>query len=1057
VLPAFGSQPTTIGKYAYWVSDEGVKAKVNLTDPTLGITSNMAAGQAHFLAPQANAIHKISGLMVDPTTDFRAVNAVNLSKVISPNSISFLSTTPTGLDLKPYQTDITTYSNGVLADVKNGGLKKDLTAAFETGSEYAKLVNTTTGYGFGKRMLYRSRPGITIPFSLLANTTDYTNFEGVTDGLPWISLYTYYNTYKSKLPQPNDYSKAASENLTAIDPTTKGESTATPSLNEIPYKIKPRFIAQWDGTSNPNGKWGRYGGLIPDVISWRMDIALASYQDPVTSKWKLAVRYYPQLVLYNPYNCILSQSDFAIQKKGSYFYEQYTTNKYRITVKVDGATVASNVILNQADRFSLQNKTFIDMYPGETRVYGLDADIQKTAVKDSDSSSTRLYRGLRGAITASDLVSTPDMSNVFAYWTDLTDKSAYNENQSFQTGSTVYTGTTNMDAEVQVSISYNDSNAPITRFFVGDTDTYVMFNNSNSNVTWPNMLKQTATFADQWTTQHMGPGLTPYNSLPNSLTSFGPISGLLNPRSLTGFFIRKKGLNKTSTTTSYYNGDIVTAPYHGNAPHWNPLENTNSTAWSEFYTQSAFGQPYTSTTEIQQIKNANDTWETYYGNSSVGIPQGSGVTRRVLRDVPNQPLISLGQFMHMPTNIECKDTSNKKFGFRDTGSMFIGGSLVNPFIATNFNLMEYSNTSLKFNMFDDSFLANDSLFDRFYLSTIPPLLLPANTGYPQQWIDFNIDNPNISLTSTNSPLPNSRIKTYARNGVAPMMADLRDFDKAAANLLLDGAFNVNSTSIDAWKALLSSLSGNDMSVYNSALGTKTSITAGTLNNVIPRFWSSATTGAVNTAWEGNRALSDAEITELATRIVEQVKLRGPFLSMSDFLNRRLGPDSAMTRVGCLQAAIDTTVPDINQNVKAEGATITATGFGMPLNSNGNSVSVAAVIATNLVDGAGNALNSAVGIPGYLMQQDIVQAFSSAMTVRSDTFVIRTYGESINPASGATQSKAWAEAVVQRVPEFMDTIDAPNAEKSLSSLNATNQNFGRRFKIIGFRWLSPHDL
>ena len=36
-----------------------------------------------------------------------------------------------------------------------------------------------------------------------------------------------------------------------------------------------------------------------------------------------------------------------------------------------------------------------------------------------------------------------------------------------------------------------------------------------------------------------------------------------------------------------------------------------------------------------------------------------------------------------------------------------------------------------------------------------------------------------------------------------------------------------------------------------------------------------------------RSLSDAQVTDLAKQIVQQVKVRGPFLNMADFLNRRL--------------------------------------------------------------------------------------------------------------------------------------------------------------------------
>jgi hypothetical protein len=177
--------------------------------------------------------------------------------------------------------------------------------------------------------------------------------------------------------------------------------------------------------------------------------------------------------------------------------------------------------------------------------------------------------------------------------------------------------------------------------------------------------------------------------------------------------------------------------------------------------------------------------------------------------------------------------------------------------------------------------------------------------------------------------------------------------------------------------------------------------------------------------------------------------------MSDFLNRRLGAGGPLTLSGALQSAIDKTTPNINASIKASGATVNASGLGML-----TATYVQPVITANLVDGAGAALNSTVGMPGYLMQQDLVQAFSPAMTVRSDTFMIRAYGEVINPATGETQGKAWAEAIVQRLPAFVDTAMPAHTDLSAapgSPAKTTNQTFGRRFQVVGFRWLSPNDI
>ena len=103
----------------------------------------------------------------------------------------------------------------------------------------------------------------------------------------------------------------------------------------------------------------------------------------------------------------------------------------------------------------------------------------------------------------------------------------------------------------------------------------------------------------------------------------------------------------------------------------------------------------------------------------------------------------------------------------------------------------------------------------------------------------------------------------------------------ASDLILDGSFNVNSTSVDAWIAQLSSLRG--ISVPNGP----TSINS----TPVVRFLEEPLASDDNN-WNELRSLSDTEIASLAKNIVKQVKLRGPFLSFSDFVNRRLIPGPA---------------------------------------------------------------------------------------------------------------------------------------------------------------------
>lgn len=86
---------------------------------------------------------------------------------------------------------------------------------------------------------------------------------------------------------------------------------------------------------------------------------------------------------------------------------------------------------------------------------------------------------------------------------------------------------------------------------------------------------------------------------------------------------------------------------------------------------------------------------------------------------------------------------------------------------------------------------------------------------------------------------------------------------------------------------------------------------------------------------------------------------------------------------------------------------------------------------------GAALSGALGENSGL-QQAFVEVMRPWLAVRSDTFRVRAYGESLNPAGGAVESVAWCEAILQRVK------DDPAGSEG-------------RFIITYFRWLGPEDI
>ncbi|MBR4598252.1 MAG: hypothetical protein IKO42_07655, partial [Opitutales bacterium] len=202
-------------------------------------------------------------------------------------------------------------------------------------------------------------------------------------------------------------------------------------------------------------------------------------------------------------------------------------------------------------------------------------------------------------------------------------------------------------------------------------------------------------------------------------------------------------------------------------------------------------------------------------------------------------------------------------------------------------------------MIDISYLLNASMWDRFFLSTIP---------------QTDSLNPTAGMR-----LPNTRLFL---SSVPENISDLRNseiaFEEAASHVGIDGAFNVNSTSYEAWRSIL----GGMLGVKRRTL-TNTTINAEGNDPSNPDDFKMPNPGDLNplTNPEENREfsyidltvgrrISESEIDLLAREIVAEVKRRAPFFSLSDFVNRRLDTYSEgdkdanyLTLMGTLAAAI----------------------------------------------------------------------------------------------------------------------------------------------------------
>jgi hypothetical protein len=212
-------------------------------------------------------------------------------------------------------------------------------------------------------------------------------------------------------------------------------------------------------------------------------------------------------------------------------------------------------------------------------------------------------------------------------------------------------------------------------------------------------------------------------------------------------------------------------------------------------------------------------------------------------------------------------------------------------------------------------------------------------------------------------------------------------------------------------------------------------------------------------------------------MVQVVRERGPFLGLADFVNRRLGPPGSNdmndpTLCGPLQAAIERAgVNSMLQNPSQGDLTHYDVGTA---NSGGETRDANGSITP---DWKAYYPFKNYGAPGYLTQADMLQTLGHRLTTRGDTFVVRAYGDA-RDSSGRVISRAWCEAVVQRITDYVHaqpvgaTSSAggnhalePAAVRNSSDLNQTTNNrllqvnrlHGRRFVIESFRWLSPSEI
>lgn len=1132
------------GSFAYWVGDEGVKARVNLADQySQSFDGALKDWQRTLRAtPQrvgTEALDAFKSFDEWWSTDAKEAGkpeASRLPYVLSIGDLAAYGDEDSSEFLKDARAlyhDVTFYSRGVFSDVYSGGLKTDLSVAFEMpwfggesgwnkgfrdypqfhGSEEKNEMSLLSDFDIpndNTTKWWTTQPenglGYVYEFdtkksSYSAGRTSVKNVE-ILRGPTWDLFRNYYRLYKREIEKKGlrglkpsseknwlatgmaPYSYVAGEKGRRTTSTTINVGGETLTFNGIfcpksnyarltargsgfdGYGDGRMFLPQFNGkefNSNTNG-----GGLIPQSMRLSpMVIRSVLRFSVVFNQDTAAIVFDPLMVIHNPYNVPIEFFGF-----GSYF-----TKFYPLTVRfnrTDGGkwkyyTNRSRTNKNEASSFSIDFLFYTD------NVYGVLAHSLRLFAGTTDynnppNGSIVLQPGEIRAVFPNSATRPLSMQSGYGLTASLGGFEYEEYSNSSLELPLVWDEMTEADQNITFTIDIGPSGVPAET----EITPYYLFypkNACGNSGTDRKELKRT------WNSVAAGDGQD------GSDETLVQCFGLPRRTVINEWHNNFAGKTFTRTGESGYDHaqkqffldyDVYRVPAE-DSPLGSPLY-SNHRPWvldprfwesdlidakavsKKNFTNAGIGWAV----ELKPNTNDFSPIEHNDGNAFWGesLTSASGQSNVVIFEVPTRPVTSLGQLQSVDCSVADGDPS-----------YVVGNSYAPTAIKSLNKLFDWpEDTNLGVTpRADTPFAANLALFDRYFFSGIN---FGDEDGQESNIISFA----NKLIKNEGTPQASQRV-SFIRNRYDQDRTDdvvreeLKDPNKVARNFLYEGMFNVNSTSVEAWKAQLASLHRQYLSIdgdykevedfpivrFMNIVGQKAGGNGQNVND---------SSGDEGEGWRWYRSLSEKDIEELAEKIVEEVRLRGPFMSMADFVNRRLNSTTDSARSGTLQSAIDKT-SRINQSLGTARSTPDSKYFPNQIPSDKPS--------------------KKPGAPGYLTQGDILSSLGAGMAVRSDTFTIRAYGD-VFGLSGTPEARAYCEAVVQRLPDWIaeeeDSVlessdnmlfDALQVKKNYRnqnlasdeyffekferniSLKAVNRLLGRRYKIVSFRWLSPDEI
>jgi len=181
--------------------------------------------------------------------------------------------------LAHYSSDFAVASQGVIADVRNGVEERSDGCVRKPGC-LCQSPHQPLQWCLEALSIFLNRSANIYP---TVQSADQTAQAGITDDLPWHSLYFHYNAYKGQMPAP-----VATTGSPNVAPTSSGNPSKMPNvLSPRAYGVKLGGIPI------------KLGGILPQPIALRVDMAISSCNANLggeVANWRLRLHWFPQLV-----------------------------------------------------------------------------------------------------------------------------------------------------------------------------------------------------------------------------------------------------------------------------------------------------------------------------------------------------------------------------------------------------------------------------------------------------------------------------------------------------------------------------------------------------------------------------------------------------------------------------------------------------------------------------------------------------------------------------------------------------------------------------------------